>query len=313
MALVFTGCVVPVEQAAEGTAVKWRRVAGSRCEGVDIVFFPGGPPGGAFAARVQRCDQAEADLGCKVEYVWSDWDPEKMVRQFREAAATRPDGIAVMGHPGDDAFDPLIDDARGKGIIVTSQNTTLHRGSQVLRRGFRLRGGELYAGHELGAEAFKRPACGGDRAMVWGLLPSRPGGLRTQGAIDALEEPAWWSTISRSTPPPMPTPLPAPRPSPPTSLQSDVKLVVTDHGGLTATFETYLKAAGRPRRHLCRRLRPLRGDDGGDPRRLDRPGDRPAALAAGLPAHPADLPDQSSTASPACTSTPAPALPTRTT
>ena len=34
--------------------------------------------------------------------------------------ATQPDGIAVMGHPGDDAFKPLIDDAIAQGIAVTS-------------------------------------------------------------------------------------------------------------------------------------------------------------------------------------------------
>src|SRR3972149_5501750 len=82
-----------------------------------IVFFPGGPPGGVFAVNVYNgAKQAEADLGCKVDYVWSDWDPQKMIQQFREVVATRPDGIAIMGHPGDEAFDPLIDDAVAKGI-----------------------------------------------------------------------------------------------------------------------------------------------------------------------------------------------------
>jgi simple sugar transport system substrate-binding protein len=68
---------------------------------------------------------AAADLGPNVEYVWSDWNPEKMITQFSEAVATNPDGIAVMGHPGDDAFTPLVDDAESKGIIVTSMNTQL--------------------------------------------------------------------------------------------------------------------------------------------------------------------------------------------
>ena len=38
-----------------------------------------------------------------------------MITQFQEAMATKPDGIAVMGHPGDDAFDPLIDQAEARG------------------------------------------------------------------------------------------------------------------------------------------------------------------------------------------------------
>ena len=95
-------------------------------EGIRIVFFPGGPPGCPFASVVYRgAKAAEDDLGCKVDYVWSDWLPDKMVAQFKDAIAKRPDGIAIMGHPGPDAFATLVDEAVRKGIIVTSQNTSL--------------------------------------------------------------------------------------------------------------------------------------------------------------------------------------------
>ena len=88
---------------------------------VHIVFFPGGPQGGVFAVNVYNgAVQAAADLGCRVSYVWSNWDPQQMIQQFREAVATRPDGICIMGHPGDEAFDSLIADAESKGIIVTT-------------------------------------------------------------------------------------------------------------------------------------------------------------------------------------------------
>jgi len=88
--------------AAEG---KW-------CSGTKIVFFPGGTPGGGFETVVYNgAMAAAADTGANVEYVWSDWDPAKMVTQFQQAVATKPNGIAIMGHPGDTAFDPLIDDA----------------------------------------------------------------------------------------------------------------------------------------------------------------------------------------------------------
>ena len=51
--------------------------------GIRIVFFPGGPPGCPFASVVYRgAKAAEEDLGCKVDYVWSDWLPDKMVAQF---------------------------------------------------------------------------------------------------------------------------------------------------------------------------------------------------------------------------------------
>ena len=98
------------------------------------------------------------------------------------------------------------------------------------------------------------------------------------------------------------------------SSHPDVKLVVTDHGGLTATAETYLKAAGKkagPDQH--RRLRPLPRHHCGHQGRLDGTGHRPAGVAPGLPAHPPDLPSRRCTGSPACTSTPARASWTRAT
>src|SRR5512136_2459983 len=95
-------------QGSNGPKEKW-------CSGVKIVFFPGGPAGGVFAVNVYNgAVQAAADLGADVEYVWSDWDPQKMIQQFAEAMAMSPDGIAIMGHPGEDAFAPLVDEAEAK-------------------------------------------------------------------------------------------------------------------------------------------------------------------------------------------------------
>ncbi len=71
------------------------------CSGTKIVFFPGGSAGGGFETVVYNgALAAAADTGADVEYVWSDWDPAKMTSQFTQAVATKPDGIAVMGHPG---------------------------------------------------------------------------------------------------------------------------------------------------------------------------------------------------------------------
>jgi simple sugar transport system substrate-binding protein len=214
---------------------------------VRVVFFPGGPQGGVFAVNVYNgARQAEADLGCKVDYVWSDWDPQKMIQQFREVVATRPDGICVMGHPGDEAFDPLIEDAQKKGIIVTSQNTELPKmEAKFAGNGFGYVGAENYpAGHALGVEAVQRLGLKkGDLAMVWGLLSQPTRGLRTKGVVDALKEAGLtvdYLEIDAATnkDPPAGTPTFAGY----VSSHPNVKLVVTDHGGLTATAETYLKA-----------------------------------------------------------------------
>lgn len=249
VSVLVTACApaaapAPAEEAAPAAAT------GKTCEGVKLVFFPGGPPGCPFGTVVYNgAKAAEADLGATVEYVFSDWDPEKMVRQFKEAAATKPDGIAVMGHPGDDAFETAIDEARAQGILVTSQNTTLDRcEAQYKGEGFGYVGQELYAsGYMLGQEAIKRfGLAAGDRAMVWGLLSQPTRGLRTQGVIDAFEEAGLAvdyieidsaTNADASAGTPIFTGYVTSHP--------DVKVVCTDHGGLTSTLETYLKAAGK--------------------------------------------------------------------
>jgi simple sugar transport system substrate-binding protein len=244
--LVFVSSCTPATPAPQGAV----ETGGNWCSDVSIVFFPGGPAGGVFANNVYNgAKQAEADLGPRVQYLFSDWDQEKMITQFREAAATRPDGIAVMGHPGEDAFEPLIDDAVAQGIIVTSQNTTLDRiEAKYIGQGFGYVGAELYeAGFSLGSESIRRfNLASGDRAMVWGLLSQPTRGLRTKGVIDAFEQAGLtvdYIEIDSAT-------NADPAAGSPTfagyvSSHPDVKVVVTDHGGLTATLETYLKAAGK--------------------------------------------------------------------
>ena len=231
--------------ASNGSASPY---AGKWCSGQKIVFFPGGPAGGVFAVNVYNgARQAAADLGANVRYVWSNWDPETMVSQFKSAIATNPAGIAVMGHPGDAALKPWVTKAEAKGIIVTSQNTelpTLFHAYQA--KGFGYVGQNLYdSGVLLGQSAVSQLHLKkGDRAMVWGLLSQPTRGLRTKGAIDALKKAGLkvdYLEINKQT-------NADPAAGIPTftayvSSHPDVKLVVTDHGGLTATAETYLKAA----------------------------------------------------------------------
>jgi simple sugar transport system substrate-binding protein len=230
------------KESPQEQADKW-------CSNTKIVFFPGGSPGGPFATVVYNgAVAAAADLGADVEYVWSDWNPEQMVTQFAEAAATQPDGIAIMGHPGDDAFQSVVDDAEAQGIIVTSQNTTLPElEAKYSSRGFGYVGAELYsAGYALGTEAVNRFGLQeGDKAMVWGLLAQAGRGERTRGVIEALEDAGLVvdyleidDTTNADASAGTPTFVGY------VSANPDVKLVVTDHGALTATLETYLTTAG---------------------------------------------------------------------
>lgn len=247
------GLLAGCRAAPKATPVSAEEVAGElggTGEGVKIIFFPGGPPGCPFGTVVYNGAVAAAkELGAEVSYMFSDWNTEKMITQFREAMATKPDGIAVMGHPGEDAFEGPVDEAVSKGIIVTSQNTTLPRIEAKYKGvGFGYVGQELYqSGYLLGEEAVKRASLGaGDRAMVWGLLSQPTRGLRTKGVKDALEEAGLtvdYIEIDDAT-------NADPVAGIPTfagyvSAHPDVKLVCTDHGGLTSTLESYLTAAGK--------------------------------------------------------------------
>jgi len=120
--VILLGLLLIVGAMMAGIGVSSAQAAGKHFEGIRIVFFPGGSEGGPFASVVYRgARAAEEDLGPTVDYVWSGWLPDKMVAQFKDAIARKPDGIAIMGHPGVAAYAPLVDEAVAKGIIVTSR------------------------------------------------------------------------------------------------------------------------------------------------------------------------------------------------
>jgi simple sugar transport system substrate-binding protein len=224
------------------------------CEGTDIVFFPGGTEGGGFETVVYNgARAAEALFGPTVAYQWSDWNPQTMITQFSEAVATQPDGIAVMGHPGDDAFKPLVDDAVGQGIIVTVMNTELPESQAAhAAAGTGYAGATNYeAGFALAKETVARSGLQpGDKVFVWGLL-SQPGrGQRTQGIIDGLVDAGWagvdqdiiYLEIDDAT-------NADPAAGIPTftgmaSSNPDLRAAILDHGNVTSTAQSYLEAAG---------------------------------------------------------------------
>lgn len=247
-----TALAVPMVATTAGIAAA--QDDGKFCEGTNIVFFPGGTEGGGFETVVYNgAKAAEAAFGPTVAYQWSDWNPETMIQQFSEAVATQPDGIAVMGHPGDDAFKPLIDDAVAQGIIVTVMNTELPD-SQAAHAsvGTGYVGATLHkAGFDLAKEAVARGGLQpGDMVFVWGLL-SQPGrGERTQGIIDGLLDAGWAgvgediiyleiddaTNADPSAGVPIFTGMATSTP--------DLKAVFLDHGNVTSTSRSYLESAG---------------------------------------------------------------------
>jgi len=250
LSLALAACAAPAtggSPAAEDGAPA--AAEGGWCSGTDIVFFPGGSPGGSFETVVYNgALAAAADTGAQVEYVWSDWNPEKMITQFSEAMATSPDGIAVMGHPGNEAFAPLVEEAEANGILVTSMNVQLLGLQEEFgSNGFGYVGAINYnAGFSLGKEAATRAGLqAGDKAFVWGLVAQAGRGERTQGILDALEEAGVeviYQEIDDATNADASAGVPVF-----TGIMSanpDIKLIVTDHGNLTGTQQTYLEAAG---------------------------------------------------------------------
>ena len=217
---------------------------------VSIVFFPGRNEGGTFASIVYRgAKLAQDELGCKVDYVWSGWAPEKMIAQFKDAIAKKPDGICIMGHPGDDAFLPLVEEAESKGIIVTSQNANLPviegKFSSV---GFGYVGQELYpSGYTLGKGAGERAGLKkGDRAMVWGLIAQGNRGKRSKGCVDALKDMGVTvDYIEISDDINADATLGNPVITSYIASHPDVKLIIADHGALTASLGSYLKSANK--------------------------------------------------------------------
>ncbi len=239
-----------------------------------------------------------------------------MITQFSEAVATSPDGIAIMGHPGDAAFGPLVDDAVAQGIIVTVMNTELpeteakHAAAGTGYAGATNR----EAGAALATEAIKRGGLqSGDKAFLWGL-ESQPGrGERTLGIHETLEAAGLeviYQEIDDAT-------NGDPAAGVPTftgmaSANPDLKAVFLDHGNVTSTAQAYLDAAGLAPDAVYvagfdlspATVQAVQG-------RLRRPRHRPAAVAPGLRGDRTDLPDARTTGSAGCSSTPAAGSSTR--
>lgn len=244
--------VAPTEAQGAPTATEGGAPAAGTnwCSGTKIVFFPGGAAGGGFETVVYNgALAAAADTGADVQYLWSNWDPATMITQFQQAVATKPDGIAIMGHPGDTAFDSLIDDAESQGILVTSMNTQLPLAqAKYAPNGFGYVGAILYnAGYSLGEEAVKRSgAQSGDKAFLWGLLSQAGRGERTKGVKDALEAAGLtviYQEIDDATNADAAAGIPVFTGI--ISANPDIKVMVTDHGNLTGTVQSFLEAAGK--------------------------------------------------------------------
>jgi simple sugar transport system substrate-binding protein len=159
------------------------------CKGMHLRFFVGGAEGDSFGTIVYNgAKQAERDLGPKVDYIFSSWNVEKMVQQLREAIAIKPNGIAMMGHPGDAAIMPLAEQAAGAGIKMIYQNVPVPK--VIAKFGGGYVGPQVaQLGRALGVEVVKRAGLKpGDVAFMQGPFENENRGARERSTVAAMEE-----------------------------------------------------------------------------------------------------------------------------
>jgi simple sugar transport system substrate-binding protein len=217
------------------------------CSDVQIRFFAGGAEGDAFASIVYNgAKQAEADLGAKVDYVFSGWSSERMTQQLREAVAAAPDGIAMMGHPGNAAIMPLAEEAARAGIKMMYQNVPVN--DVVAKFGGGYVGAQQYPqGKALGEEAIRRFGLqAGDVAIVmsdWSQVERAERELGTLEAFEAhgmkvvkLQNPEGLGTDPNVAIPIITAAIAA---------NPDVKLIAYPGGQPLGNVPTYMQAAGK--------------------------------------------------------------------
>jgi len=241
-ALAATTFIATPTQAADPN-----QGAGKWCQGVRIRFFVGGDPGDAFASIVYKgAQQAEADLGPKVEYVFSGWQTEKMLAQLRDAIAAKPDGIAMMGHAGDDAIMPLAEQASKAGITMMYQNVDVPKVRAKFGGGYV--GANLYPqGRALGEEAIRTLGLKkGDTALVFGAWGQPGRFIREQGTTDALIE-AGMKVITVAGQPAAATDpgLLIPQITGAFGKNPEIKLIVYSGGQTLGAVPTYMKAINK--------------------------------------------------------------------
>ena len=218
-------------------------------KGMTMYMQMGGNAGdGATWARTNGALAAADAFGIKVIEQYSAWQPEKMLEQFRQALAAKPDCIGIMGHPGNNAFEPLVKQAEDKGILITVGNSPLTKIQKTYgSKGTGYAGVELYAGGAITASKMLESGLkSGDKALVYGLLSEAERGQSDKGLketleragvkVDYLEISAEVNSDS-SLAVPVLTAYFARNPG--------VKGIGTQHGGVTSVIPKALQAAGK--------------------------------------------------------------------
>ncbi|MEC6813557.1 substrate-binding domain-containing protein [Photobacterium toruni] len=213
----------------------------------------GGPVGGPYATVIQNgAKQAAEDLDANLRVVYSDWQPQKMIENFKQAVSADPSGIIIMGHPGDSAYQPLIMEAESKGINVTAIDTALPASMNAMQnKGFGYVGvSNAKRGIKLAAEALRRGKFkAGDRALVWGIKDIAERSKSTRGMIKTLEQAGLTVDFLQISPETDKDPsLGTAAITSYLASHITTTLILVDHGSLTSQMANFLRNAGvRPK------------------------------------------------------------------
>ncbi len=218
-------------------------------KGLVMYMQMGGNPGdGATLARQTGAKEASEALGVDLKPQFSAWAPEKMIEQFKEALAAKPNCIAIMGHPGSTAFHDLVKQAVDEGIVVTDGNAPLTELQKEFGpKGFGYAGVDLYAGGALTAKAMLADGLkAGDEAVVWGIFSQAERGVSEKGLADTLEK-AGLKVDRLEIPPEVNSDASLGIPQFVAYIQSHPKLkaIGLQHGGVTGVMPEALKKAGK--------------------------------------------------------------------
>lgn len=220
-------------------------------KGVTIYMQMGGNAGdGATLARQTGAAAAAKALGVDaLNEQFSGWAPEKMIEQFKQALAAKPSCIAIMGHPGSEAFADLVKQAFDQGVIVTDGNAPLSELQAAYGpRGFGYAGVDLYAGGQLTAERMIEVGKlkSGDAAMVYGVFSQAERGQSEKGLADTLEKAGLQVdrleiTQEANSDASLAVPVLAAY----VQAHPALKAIGTQHGGITGVLADVLKKAGK--------------------------------------------------------------------
>jgi simple sugar transport system substrate-binding protein len=223
--------------------------AGAMGDEITVYMQMGGNQGDpSTLARTNGAKAAAEALNVKLIEQYSGWDPQVMIEQFKEASAADPDGIVIMGHPGEDAFASLVADAESRGIVITSGNNPLpNLQAQYQASGFGYAGADLHAGGYLTGQAMVAAGLqAGDKAVVYDIWHNESRSVSSQGIYDALTDAGLEvEKLDVSDEVDQEASLAIPILTAYLEDHPDIKAIGTQHGNITANLMKVLEAAGK--------------------------------------------------------------------